>query len=256
VLDAIWDKVDAKPERSGSAETLFRSKALKQLDVAAEVDNQLPLVSRRNWLLLVGVAFLVAAVVLWASLTPSVTRIDTTGLIVAPPGVTTVVAPVSGVLLVRHAEAGEPLQVGDPVVVLRTEEAEVTVQTLVSGTVWQVEAITGDAVQAGETLVTVLPPGSDATAMLVAPAVAAVEVAPGMSVDVVAGGRVTGEVATVSAPMSAEEAGRRTGQALDPTSNYVMLTVDLSRPVPSGRPATGIVITSEGTVLTRLVDRT
>ena len=51
VLDAIWDKVASRPERSDAATLLFRAKALDQLDVATEVDNQLPLVSRRSWLL-------------------------------------------------------------------------------------------------------------------------------------------------------------------------------------------------------------
>ncbi len=58
------------------APTLFRSTALAKLDVAAEIDNQLPLVPRRTWLIAVGAILLVIAFGMWAAITPSVTSVS------------------------------------------------------------------------------------------------------------------------------------------------------------------------------------
>lgn len=255
VLDAIWEKVEARPSYTRDAEVLFRSKALDQLDVAAEVDNQLPLVSRRNWLLLVGVAFLVTSLLMWASLTPSVTSVNTTGLVVTPPGVTTVVTPVTGVVLDGETRAGAQITAGDAVAVVRAGDVDTPVVSLVSGVVWQVASVRGDAVEEGQTLVTVLPGGSDRSALFTVDAKQAAVIQEGMKVDVIAAGRTEGTVVDISASLPAETAGRRTGQILDPDLAWVVLTVELDSPLPAGTPASGVVVTSEETVLTRLVER-
>lgn len=255
MLDAIWEKVEAQPTHTREAEVLFRSKALDQLDVATEVDNQLPLVSRRNWLLLVGVAFLVGALLLWASMTPSITSVSTSGLVVPPPGVTTVVTPVGGVLLMENVLPGDQIVAGDSVGVVRTATGDTAVTALVTGEVRKVEAVRGDSVAAGQTLATVLPKGNDRMALFTVTSAASGAIAEGMTVDVIAGGRTEGRVVDVSSPMSAETAGRRTSQVLDPATTWVMLTVGLDQPLRVGTPATGVVITSNETVLSRLVER-
>lgn len=253
VLDAIWEKVADKPERSSTANVLFRAKALDQLDVAAEVDNQLPLVSRRSWLLLVGVGVLVAALFLWASLTPSVTSIAAPGRITAAPGAIPVVAPAGGVLAAELVTVGSVVTPGQPVATLRTADGDIPVQAIGGGTVWQVLATTGEAVSAGTTVITLLPPGSDTSALLAIPETQAISVRPGMTVDLIAGGQVRGEVTAVSAPLPAADAGQRTGLALSPTENYALVTVSMQQPLPPGTAATGQVILSDSTVFERVL---
>jgi biotin carboxyl carrier protein len=253
VLDAIWEKVADQPQRSDSASLIFRAKALEQLDVAAEVDNQLPLVSRRSWLLLVGVAVLVAAFALWASLTPSVTSITAPVRIVAAPGASPVVAPAAGVLLSQAVVAGDLVAPGQQVATLGTEGGEVPVLSAVDGTVWQLPLVPGSAVPAGGELMTLLPSGSTEAALLPIPEAQAAAIAPGMSVNVVAGPMVAGTVTGVSAPLSAVDAGQRTGLVLPPGTTYVLVTVALDAPLAAGASGSAQVILSDGTVITRLL---
>jgi hypothetical protein len=74
-----------------------------------------------------------------------------------------------------------------------------------------------------------------------------------MTVNVSAAGMVSGTVAGVSAPLSAADAGARTGLVLPPGSTYVLVTVDLAAPLPAGSSGAAQVILSDGTVITRLM---
>lgn len=253
MLDAIWEKVADQPQRSDSATLIFRAKALDQLDVAAEVDNQLPLVSRRSWLLLVGVAVLVVAFGLWASLTPSVTSVAAPARVVAAPGASPVVAPAAGILLSQSVVAGDVVTRGQQVATLVTDSGEVPVVSAVDGTVWQLPVVPGSAVPAGGELMTVLPGGSTDTALLPVPEAQAASIRPGMSVNVVAGPTVSGTVTSVSAPLSATEAGTRTGLVLPPDTTYALVTVELASPLSAGASGSAQVILSDGTVISRLL---
>ena len=253
MLDAIWEKVTDQPQRSESANLIFRAKALDQLDVAAEVDNQLPLVSRRSWLLLAGVAVLVAAFALWASLTPSVTSIAAPVRVVAAPGASPVVTPAAGILLSQSVAAGDVVAPGQQVATLGTEGGEVPVVAAVEGTVWQLPLVPGSAVPAGGELMTLLPPGSAYAALLPVAEGQAASIQPGMSVNVVAGAMASGTVTGVSAPVSAADAGHRTGLVLPPGTTYVLVTVELSAPMTAGTSGSAQVILSDGTVITRLL---
>ena len=254
VLDAIWEKVADQPKRTDSASLIFRAKALDQLDVAAEIDNQLPLVSRRSWLLLAGVAVLVLAFALWASLTPSVTSIQAPARVVAAPGASPVVAPVAGVLLEVSVSANETVAAGEPVATLGTPDGEVPVMAAIDGTVWQLPLVPGSAVAAGADVLTLLPPGSENTALVTVPEGQAAAISPGMAVTVSAGAMASGSVTEVSAPLTAEDAGQRTGHVLPPSTAYVIVTVALSEPLIAGASGNAEVILSDGTVITRLLD--
>lgn len=256
VLDAIWEKVAQKPERTDAATMLFRSKALDQLDVAAEVDNQLPLVSRRNWLLLVGVGALVLALLAWAALTPSVTSIPATGRVVAVPGVSPVVAPVAGVLVAHTAVPGTAVRAGQEVALLRTAAGDVPVTTVAPGDVWQLLGTPGAAVAAGATLLTLLPPASANTVLLPVPEAQAAAIVPGMAVDVFTGVRHAGSVAEVGPPLPAADVAARTGFALPPTTNYRVVTVTVADALPPGATASSEVILSDSTVMGRLLGQT
>lgn len=254
VLDAIFDKV-AEPKRDGPAITLYRAKALEQLDIPAEVDTRLPLVSRRSWLLLIGVGLLIAALLIWAGLTPSVTSTNAQGRVVAAPGAVPIGAPVPGVVASR-APAGAVLEPGDVAATISTATGVEELAAPVAGTVWQELAVPGTSVVAGQSVVTLLPPGSADQAMLVVAEGDAAGMAPGLEVQVTSLGMTEGSIVAISAPTDARSAGQSTGLVLPDTTTYLLVTVDLATPMPPGAVANGTVILSEGTVLTRLLGRT
>lgn len=256
VLDAIWEKVEQKPARTDSATLLFRSKALDQLDVAAEVDNQLPLVSRRSWLLLVGVGALVAALLLWAAQTPSITSVAAPGRVVASPGVSQVVSSAAGVVTSVDVSPGATVAPGQEVATVSRDNEQIRVQAVVGGVVWQVQAMPGDDVAVGGTVLTLLPPNSGRSVILAVPEPEATSVRPGMNVDVFAGARNSGVVAQLSAPMPGEDASGQIELALDPQVNYVLVSVDLAGPMEPGMLVSGQIVLSDSTVLGRVLGGT
>lgn len=255
VLEAIFEQVSDKPERTASANTLFRSSALAQLDVATEIDNQLPLVSRRNWLLLVGVAVLLAAFAVWAALTPSVTSVIAGGRVVAPDGVLPVVASEAGILAGQPLPAGTAVRPGQSVATITTKSGPSAVTATQPGTVWQVLVAPGAAVPAGAVVVTLLPPASNRAVLLAVPEGRATEIAVGMPVRVMAGNAVSGRVDSISAPLPGPEAAARTGLPLASAQGVVLVAVVLDSDLAAGMGVSGQVILSEGTVLDRLRGR-
>lgn len=252
VLDAIFDKVADKPQRNAAASSIFRAKALEQLDVPAEIDSQLPLVPRRSWLLLLGLGILVLGFGLWASSTPSVTSVSAPGRAVAQPGAVPVAATATGVVT-QVDDPGVTVTAGDPVARIRTEERLVDVQAAVDGAVWQQDVVAGQTVIAGQTVVVLLPTGSSDNVMLAVPEQQAVTMAPGMMVTFP--GDVQGSVSAVGAPLDAAMAGSRTGLKLADSGLYCLVTVSVDRQLPAGALVNGVVVLSDGTVLTRLLGR-
>lgn len=253
ILDAIFDKVTKAPERNAPANALFRAKALEQLDVATEVDTRLTLVSRRSWLALLGVGLLVAAFAVWAALTPSVTSLTASGRVISAPGAIEVSALLDGVVS-EVATPGELVSEGGVIATVETPTGEEVLRSTVTGTVWQESVTVGQTVRVGEPIASLLPPDSGAQTLLVLPEAQAAAVRPGMTARI--NGTVSGEVVSLSGPMSADQAGSRTGLVFVDDTTYVLVDVKLDVPLPPGSPASGTIVLSEGTVLTRLLGRT
>jgi multidrug resistance efflux pump len=253
ILDAIFDRVADQPARSDAASILFRQRALERLDVADEVDNQLPLVSRRSWLLVVGLAMVLAAVGVWMALTPSVTAVTGPGRVVGPPGVIPVVSPVSGTLDTVSLDEGAVVAAGDVMAVVATGTGNIAVLAPAGGTVWQVGAASGVGVEVGTVLATVLPPGSESSVLLAVPESAAVDIETGMKVNVSSGQNVTGTVTGVANALPAADAGSRVGLPLEDGELVVVVTVDTNAALQPGALAQGQVVVSDETVLRRLL---
>ncbi len=253
VLDAIFARVDAEPEQPDRAATLFRAQALAHLDVAAEVDNQLPLISRRSWLLPAGLGVIVAAFGVWASLTPAVTSVAAPARVIAAPGALPVVAPADGVVSTIDVSPGDDVTAGQPIATIRTAAGEVLVTAATDGTAWQLPVVPGTAVPAGEPLLTLLPDGSARQALVPVPEADAANIRTGMSVDLVAGPIVGGTVQSVSAPISAADAGERLGMVLPAGTAYVIVAAALDEPVAPGTSGRAEIVLAEGTVISRLL---
>lgn len=250
VLDAIWDQVEATPTAPTTGPAAFRAKALGQLDVAAQVDNQLPLVPRRSWLLLVGVAVLVGAFLLWAALTPSIRSLSADSRVVSPAGLTPVAATAPGVVTQVSVREGDQVAAGAEVADVDTASGTQVLRTVAPGTVWQLLRSPGAAVQPGEAVATLLPPGSDRSLVMAVPEEQAGPVAVGMRVSA---GPVSGTVTAVRAPVPAAVAMTDTGIALQPDATYVLVVAALDAPLPAGAGLTSSVVLSETSVLQRLL---
>lgn len=253
---------DVPPSPDGSADSsstpnyrtsnpLFRERALAQLDVAVEIDNQLPLVRRRTWLVVLGVAIVAAAVLMWAALTPSQTSVTAEGRVVAAGGVVQLSPSAAGTVASTAPIAGQPVAAGETVFMVETMAGTVPVKALVAGSIWQVLVRMSDGVQAGELLATLLPVGSENTALLAVPETDSAGIVPGQQV--IINGAPRGVVSSVPPPLPAKEVGASIGIPLDSDQLYVPVLVDLDNPLAAGTEVEARIILTSESVLERLV---
>lgn len=253
VLDAILGKVSDNRTRTETTNALFRAKALDQLDIAADIDNQLPLVSRRNWLLLVGAALIVVAFVIWAALTPATQSVSGTGRTLAPSGLLSITSPVSGFVVEMTVTSSDPIQPGDKVALVQSDSAQVPITSIVAGTTWQVSTTIGSPVAQGEVIVTVLPAKSETTALVVLPDESAELVRAGMTVN--ANGSSVGTVAAVQPPLPAAEVMQRTGITVPAGQLASIVEVELSQPAEPGRSTTYTITLTSQSILQQILTR-
>jgi hypothetical protein len=253
VLDAILGKVSDNRTRTDTTNALFRAKALDQLDVAADIDNQLPLVSRRNWLLLVGAGLIVVAFVTWAALTPATQSVSGTGRTLAPSGLLSITSPADGFIVEMTVTSGDLIGPGDTVALIQSGSAQEPITSIVAGTTWQVSTTIGSPVAQGEVIVTVLPAESERTALVVLPDAAAESVRPGMAVN--ANGAAVGEVIAVQPPLRPEEITQRTGITVPAGQLASIVEVALTQPAEPGRSTTYTITLTSQSILQQILTR-
>ncbi len=256
VLDAIFDVVEDKPEQpQGSAANVFRATALAEIDVPKQVDNLLPLTSRRSWLALVGVALVIVAGLVYAGTIVQTTAVTATGRAVAATGVAAAASPVGQVLTSVLVHDGSAVRAGQPVAEGVAADASVAqVVSPIDGTVWQVLGSVGGILSPGQTAATILPVGSGDTILVAVPESQSGQVTTGLAVNVSGtSASSTGTVTEVSsAPIPSEVAGPRLGIQLPPGDQVILVTVSLTDPIPAGMSLTAQIVISQQTLLQQL----
>ncbi len=256
VLDAIFDVVEDKPELSqGTAAAIFRASALAEIDVPKQVDNLLPLTSRRSWLALAGVGLVIVAGLVYAGTIVQTTSVTATGRAVAATGVAVAASPVRQVLTSVLVQDGTSVVAGQPLAKgVAADSSSSEVVSPIDGTVWQVLASVGGILAPGQTAITILPVGSGATILVAVPESQIAQVAKGLTVKVSgAGASSTGTVTAVSsAPIPSEVAGARLGVQLPSGEQVTIVTVALAEPIPAGIKLTAQIVISQLTLLQQL----
>lgn len=253
VLDAILDKVSDNRSRTQTTSTLFRARALDQLDIAAEIDNQLPLVSRRNWLLLVGAALVVLGFLLWAALTPAAQIVVGEGRVLAPQGLLPITSPIDGVVKEMRISTGSTVSAGDIVTIVATAQGDAQIHAVAAGTTWQVLNVPGSAAAAGRVMATLVPAGSDTSALVVVNDVNSDQIRPGMTVN--AGGKEVGTVSAVEPPLPGADVELRTGVDVPPGELASIVQVTLDQPATPGTETSFTIELSDQTVLEQILHR-
>lgn len=257
VLDAIFDAVEETPEsRTGPSQHLFRAKALKQVDIPQQIDNLLPLTSRRLWIAIIGVALTLLAGGLYAANTPQISSLTTQGRVVAAPGLASASSAsdlaIERLLVEEEATVaeGDPIAVGsDPI------GQEVVLLAPREGSVWQVLTSPGQVLAAGTPAITLLPSGSSDSVLVPIAEVSAGGVQPGQSASITSSRTVAqGTVTDVfSTPVPGSRAQSLTGLALDPTRTYVLVVLTPDESLRAGTEVTVEIVQSESTLLSELV---
>lgn len=253
-------QLDPSPRRRPSApdfrlsNPIFRERALGQLDVAVEIDNQLPLVRRRTWLVVLGVAIVAAAVLLWAALTPSQTSVSAAGRAVAAGGVVQLSPMSPGTVASEAPASGQKVALGETVFTVETMSGTVPVKAFVAGSIWQVLVRMGSGVDEGQVLATVLPEGSENTVLLAVPESASKGVVAGQQV--IINGTPSGTVTSTSPPLPAKEVGASVGLPLSDSQLYVPVLVSLDTAITAGTEVEARIVLTSESVLERLAGLT
>lgn len=233
----------------------FRQSALDRLDVAVQIDNQLPLVPRRIWLIVAGCVILIVAGLIWAAFTPSQTSIDSSGRVVAPGGLTLVSAPVTGTVASKVPLMGMHVPDGAPLLTIHAEDRTYPVTTMGGGEVWQDLVSLGQGVQQGQQLLTIIPDGSDRTVVAQVPEQQAISLRVGQSAYVQSPEILSGTVTALQAPLPGSLVGPRIGQELPAGQLYVLATITLDTPASPGEQVNVRIILTDDSVLSRLLSR-
>jgi biotin carboxyl carrier protein len=256
VLSAIFDAVGETPAKQQRPESaLFRARALEQMDVARQLDNMLPITSRRFWVALIGVGIAIIAALVYAAGVVQITSVSAAGRAVAATGIAQAASPVAGVLTQTEVAQGSTISAGNVVASgTRADGSSLQVVAPVGGIVWQLLATTGQVVQAGEIVATVLPQGSDTSVLLPLTESQAQSVRPGLKVELMGGfGSATGEVISVSsAPVPAGTAAIQVAQPLEPQTPIIMVGIRADSPLPAGASVRATIVIAEETLLNQL----
>jgi multidrug efflux pump subunit AcrA (membrane-fusion protein) len=258
VLDAIFEAVEEKPaEASTPATHLFRAKALAQVDIPKQIDNLLPITSPKIWLAIAGVAGVLVAAIIYAAGTPQVTSVTATGRAVAESGVVTV-GTIDEVALNR-IEVTEGIEVRQGELLAEgtgNGGATVTLTAPSDGTIWQILASPGQALAAGTSVFTILPPGSDTQVLVPVSQDLARGLQVGQTAQILGSGfAVSGTVTEVSeTPLPSDRASDLVNVTLDPADSYVTVLISTDETVTPGAQVTVQIIESESTLLSELVN--
>jgi multidrug efflux pump subunit AcrA (membrane-fusion protein) len=258
VLDAIFEAVEEKPAAASSPLTrLFREKALAQVDIPKQIDNLLPITSRKIWLAIAGVAAVLIAAIVYAAGTPQVTSVTATGRSVAESGVMTV-GTIDEFLLNSMAVAeGTEVRQGE-LLAEGTDAggAAVSLTAPADGTIWQILASPGQVLAGGTSVLTILPPGSNTQVFVPLPQGSASGVLIGQSVRIFGSDfAATGTVSTISAtPLPADRAAALTSLTLNPADTYIDVSISTDEAITPGAEVTVEIIQSESTLLQELVN--
>lgn len=249
LLDAVFERLEESGSADGSS-SVFRAEALASLNVPEEIDNRLRLVSRRTWLALSGVAFVVVASAIAAAVVPIHRTVAGTGRVVEVPGVVGLEAVESG-RLELVLPSGTAVRSGDEVArLVNPTGASVSVRADRDGRIWQEFAAVGEFVQAGALIATLLPDGDGTTVLVAVPEAEAAGVRSGMKVTVTAGSKmVSGGVESIGPPLPSSAVSSRLALAVDSSSQFIVLVIRVDQPLVSGELVSVLVTTSRSTVV-------
>lgn len=232
----------------------FRMQALQRRDVAAQVDDRLRLLSTPAWWWLAAAGFLVFAFLGWAALTPGVAAVTGPARVVADAGVIPVLAPISGVVK-EPAPTGTEVTAGESVFSVTGSGGARRVDAGDTGTVWQVLAQDGAFTRAEEPVLTLLPPDSATSALVMVPEEEIGAVAPGQDAVIGGGQTPNAVVAAVSPPLPVDVAAARTALTPIGPGQQILVTVELSQDMAPGTEVSAELIVSQVSVLGRIVGR-
>ncbi len=171
------------------ARPIFRKEALDHLASPEQLDQLMPVARPRAWIALAAVGLVLVIALLWSVFGTIPTTVDAPGILLRRGGLTTVEAPIAGVVTTIKVFSGDGVTAGQELLQLapvtpRADGVEITVCSPVAARVLQRPIREGDKVKEGDALMVLEPLDEPLRVRLFVPVGEGYSVQPGMSVRV------------------------------------------------------------------------
>lgn len=153
------------------AKQIFRKEALERMSSPEQLDQLMPVTSRRGWIVLTGIGALLAAAVLWGIFGSIETTVPAGGALLRVGAMEIVRAPGNGEAVEVFVSVGDHVEAGRELLRFTTYDAEggsasTTIRSEGAGRVLDVAVISGDSVEQGAMLVSLETPSRPMQAVL------------------------------------------------------------------------------------------
>ena len=163
---------------------LYRKSSIERLSDSEQLDRMIKVSSPMSWLALVGIALVIAAVIVWAFMGTLPETVDGSGVIVSPENVCAEFSDCSGTVEKLYINAGADFSEGDKIAGIKTASGEIkTVSASSSGKAFLPLKKAGDTVFSGTEIARYTPDNAAAqTAVCYIPSAKAQRLKKGMRV--------------------------------------------------------------------------
>lgn len=250
---------------------LYRKSSIEKLSNPEQLDKAITISSPLSWLILIGLALGIAAVLLWSVRGSLPVTVTASGVAASPADACAVYAECGGVVTEVLKNPGDPVQAGEQVAVIHLADGQDSaVLAQYSGTISTALVQEGSPASIGSELFRCTPAGQGQFFVCYVPAAQAAGLEKDMKVLLYpagsrqGSGRMEGQIETVGAyPANVENMRYVLGTgnlmaeqfaAQGPvTAVTCRVTSDSADPVPKGTLMTAKIITQEAAPITRLL---
>jgi hypothetical protein len=258
VLDAIFDAVEEKPaEAPRAGSSLFRVQALEQIDIPTQLDNLLPITSRRLWISMIAVVLVLAGGLVYAGGVTQISSVEGNGRVVQTSGIAVAAAPTDLLLISLQVTEGQNVKPGE---ILGTGVVpsgdQVSILAPLAGSVWQILGTVGRVSPVGTAVLSILPVGSSTNVLMALPESQTMGLAVGQIAQVSSsqGVRAGTVISVASAPVPVAVAEERIGDKFSNDVPMIMVDISLDEELEPGTSVAVTIIESEQTLLNQLVN--
>lgn len=258
VLDAIFDAVEEKPaEAPRAGSSLFRVQALEQIDIPTQLDNLLPITSRRLWISMIAVVLVLAGGLVYAGGVTQISSVEGNGRVVQTSGIAVAAAPTDLLLISLQVTEGQNVKPGE---ILGTGVVpsgdQVSILAPLAGSVWQILGTVGRVSPVGTAVLSILPVGSSTNVLMALPESQTMGLAVGQIAQISSsqGVRAGTVISVASAPVPVTVAEERIGDKFSNDVPMIMVDISLDEELEPGTSVAVTIIESEQTLLNQLVN--
>ncbi len=166
------------------AHKVFRQSALDRLAAPEELDKMVQVTDRRGWIALTGLISIVAVALGWSIFSSIPIMMRGSGILIRQDGVQEIKTAETGLVSALRVKAGDSVQTGQEIAVLRTAGGEVSIKSNYTGKILEVMAQKEGGLKADSAVARVEVTGQPLRGLILIPLVEGKRLLPGAEVQI------------------------------------------------------------------------